>query len=134
MVTKSEGTKTKKAAAKPAAKAPKAAAARDEQSGSAGKTLADAPLTRHRPTLVGVVVSDKMQKTIVVEVERRVKHGLYGKYVVRSNRYKAHDEKNTAKIGDLVSLVQCRPMSRDKRWALQNIVRRGNATGALELV
>ena len=135
MVTKPEGSKTKKAAAKPAAKPPKAAPAREPKAAApTGKTVSTAPSTRHRPTLVGVVVSDKMQKTIVVEVERRVRHLLYGKYVVRSNRYKAHDEKNTAKVGDLVSLVQCRPMSRDKRWALQTIIRRGNATGALEIV
>lgn len=77
-----------------------------------------------RKVLVGKVVSDKMQKTIVVKVERRVRHALYKKYVVRSTRFKVHDERNEAKEGDLVSVVESRPLSRDKRWVLQSIVRR----------
>jgi small subunit ribosomal protein S17 len=81
-------------------------------------------VVRQRKVMVGVVVSDKMQKTIVVKVDRRVREQLYKKYVVRSCRYKAHDEKNEAKVGDRVALVESRPMSRDKRWVLQSIVRR----------
>jgi small subunit ribosomal protein S17 len=81
------------------------------------------PLHR-RKEIVGTVVSDKMQKTIVVEVNRRVRHGLYQKYVEKTCRYKAHDEKNEAKVGDRVSLVETRPLSRQKRWVLQSIVRR----------
>ncbi|MEO5971537.1 MAG: 30S ribosomal protein S17 [Bdellovibrionia bacterium] len=81
------------------------------------------PLHR-RKEVVGTVVSDKMQKTIVVKVDRQVKHGLYHKYVEKSRRYKAHDEKNDAKVGDRVSLVESRPLSREKRWVLQSIVRR----------
>lgn len=77
-----------------------------------------------RRTVVGTCVSDKMQKTIVVKVDRRVRHGLYGKYLVRSRRFKAHDETNNAKIGDRVVLVESRPLSRDKRWVLQSILRR----------
>jgi small subunit ribosomal protein S17 len=77
-----------------------------------------------RRTMTGTVVSDKMKKTIVVEVDRQVRHGLYEKYLVRSNRYKAHDETNQAKIGDRVTLVESRPMSRSKRWVLQNIIRK----------
>lgn len=77
-----------------------------------------------RREVVGTVVSDKMQKTIVVKVDRRVRHGMYGKYVTRSNRVKAHDEQNTAKIGDLVQIAESRPLSRDKRWVLTNIIRR----------
>lgn len=77
-----------------------------------------------RKVVVGTVVSDKMQKTIVVEVERRVKHSLYRKYLVRTRRVKAHDEKNEAKVGDQVALLQSRPLSRDKRWVLQKIVRK----------
>ncbi|OFZ75896.1 MAG: 30S ribosomal protein S17 [Bdellovibrionales bacterium RIFOXYD1_FULL_44_7] len=65
-----------------------------------------------------------MSKTIVVKVDRRVRHALYKKYVTKSCRYKAHDEKNQAKVGDLVTLVETRPLSREKRWALQSIVRR----------
>jgi len=81
-----------------------------------------------RRTMVGTVVSDKMQKTIVVKVDRRVRHDLYKKYVTKSRRYKAHDEKNTAKLGDLVVVVESRPLSRDKRWALQSVVRRAGQT------
>ena len=77
-----------------------------------------------RREVVGVVVSDKMQKTIVVKVDRRVRHELYGKYVTKSRRFKAHDENGEAKVGDIVSLVETRPLSRDKRWALQSVVRR----------
>jgi len=79
----------------------------------------------HKRTLTGTVVSDKMQKTIVVRVERRVKHPRYGKYLTRSQRYKVHDEKGTAKRGDWVMIVESRPLSRDKRWALHSVVRKG---------
>ena len=72
----------------------------------------------------GVVVSDKMQKTIVVQVDRQVRHTMYKKYLVRSKKYKVHDEKNEAKVGDLVSIVETRPLSRHKRWALVEIVRK----------
>jgi len=75
-----------------------------------------------RRVLQGTVVSDKMDKTIVVQVMRRYKHPRYRKYVSERLRYKAHDEKNEAKVGDVVRIVSCRPMSRDKRWALQAIV------------
>jgi small subunit ribosomal protein S17 len=77
-----------------------------------------------RRMVVGTVVSDKMQKTIVVRVERRVKHDFYKKYVKKFRHLKAHDEKNDSKIGDLVRVVESRPLSKDKRWALQAIVRR----------
>lgn len=77
-----------------------------------------------RRMVVGTVVSDKMQKTIVVRVDRQVRHSLYKKYVEKSRRYKAHDEKNDAKIGDRVELVESRPLSREKRWVLQSILRR----------
>lgn len=77
-----------------------------------------------RKAVIGTVVSDKMQKTIVVKVDRRVRHSFYKKYVLRSRRYKAHDEANTAKVGDLVALVESRPLSRDKRWVLREILRR----------
>lgn len=77
-----------------------------------------------RGAVVGVVVSDKMQKTIVVKVDRQVRHPMYLKYVLKSRRYKAHDENNEAKVGDRVSLVETRPLSREKRWVLQSILRR----------
>lgn len=77
---------------------------------------------RRRRLLQGVVVSDKMDKTIVVQVLRRYKHPRYRKYVSERLRYKAHDEKNEAKVGDVVRIVSCRPLSREKRWALQAIL------------
>lgn len=77
-----------------------------------------------RREMTGTVVSNKMQKTIVVKVDRRVRDDLYGKYITKSRRFKAHDETNDAKEGDLVSLVESRPMSREKRWVLQTIIRR----------
>jgi small subunit ribosomal protein S17 len=70
----------------------------------------------------GYVVSDKMQKTIVVEVEARVKHPLYGKVIRRTTKIKAHDEGNTAGIGDLVVIHETRPLSATKRWRLVEIV------------
>ncbi len=81
------------------------------------------PLQKRR-SVIGVVVSDKMQKTIVVKVDRQVRHSLYKKYVEKTRRYKAHDEKNDAKIGDRVTLIESRPLSREKRWVLQTILRR----------
>ena len=81
------------------------------------------PLEKRR-CVVGVVVSDKMQKTIVVQVDRQVRHSLYKKYVEKSRRYKAHDETNDAKMGDRVTLVESRPLSREKRWVLKSILRR----------
>ena len=68
--------------------------------------------------LTGKVVSTKMQKTIVVEVTTRVKNPSYKKYVTRAKRYKAHDEANTATLGTTVTIQECRPISRDKRWRL----------------
>ena len=79
-------------------------------------------VTRQRRVVTGIVVSDKMQKTIVVQVQRRFKHPRYRKYVSERVRYKAHDETNEAKIGDTVKIVSCRPLSRDKRWMLQSVV------------
>lgn len=117
----------KKTATKPAPKAPKAAAPKAAKPAAAPKTAVLNVLGR-RKEFVGTVVSDKMQKTIVVKVDRRVRHGLYEKYVTRSRRFKAHDEKNTAKVGDLVRMIESRPLSRDKRWALQEIVRRAAQT------
>lgn len=68
--------------------------------------------------LVGRVVSDKMDKTVVVEVERRVLHAKYHKYVSRSQKYKAHDETNACKVGDVVVIRESRPLSRTKRWVV----------------
>ena len=69
-----------------------------------------------RRIMQGVVVSDKMDKTVTVKVERRIKHPLYKKFINRSKKYAAHDENNAAKIGDMVSIRECRPISKSKRW------------------
>jgi len=76
----------------------------------------------HRKTQVGVVVSDKMEKTVVVKVDRLVKHSIYNKYIKRSVKYKVHDEQNSLKTGDRVQIIECRPMSKDKRWSLKQII------------
>ncbi|MCX4241286.1 30S ribosomal protein S17 [Paraliomyxa miuraensis] len=81
-------------------------------------------LERHRRVLVGTVVSDKMDKTIVVQVMRRYRHPQYRKYVNERVKYKAHDERNEARIGDTVRIIESRPMSRDKRWRLQAVTER----------
>ncbi|HEU5184462.1 MAG TPA: 30S ribosomal protein S17 [Gemmatimonadaceae bacterium] len=77
-----------------------------------------------RKTRVGVVVSDKMQKTVVVAIERRFPHPLYGKMVTRTKRLKAHDEENSAKVGDRVRIMETRPLSKDKRWRIVEIIER----------
>lgn len=74
--------------------------------------------TKNSKTLSGTVVSDKMQKTIVVKVERFVKHPKYGKYMKISKKYKAHDESGSFKTGDKVTIVECRPMSKDKHFVV----------------
>ena len=76
----------------------------------------------NRKTQVGVVVSDKMEKTAVVKVDRLVKHPVYNKYIKRSAKYNAHDIDNSAKIGDKVVIVETRPMSKDKRWKIRQII------------
>jgi len=75
-------------------------------------------------TLTGKVVSDKMDKTITVLIERRVKHPIYGKYVKRSTKLHAHDETNQCKIGDTVSIRETRPMAKTKSWTLVEVVSR----------
>lgn len=87
---------------------------------SADAAVAQAPVSVR--TVVGRVVSDRMDKTITVLVERRVKHALYGKVVTRSNRYHAHDEANTCKAGDLVEIEATRKLSKLKAWKLVRVV------------
>ncbi len=84
-------------------------------------TESKTPLKR---SLVGRVVSDKRSKTVTVLVERRVKHPLYNKIVIKSSKYHAHDEKGEAKMGDTVRIEECRPVSRLKRWRLVEVVAR----------
>jgi len=77
-----------------------------------------------RKTRVGLVVSDKMMKTVVVSIERRVEHPVYGKMVRRTKKLKAHDEQNEAKTGDTVRIMETRPLSKDKRWRVVEIIER----------
>ncbi len=76
----------------------------------------------NKRTLTGRVVSDKMDKTVTVMVERRVKHELYGKIVTRSKKYHAHDEKNEYHEGDMVTIEECRPMAKTKAWRVTHLV------------
>lgn len=76
----------------------------------------------YRKTRIGVVVSDKMDKTIVVAIKTKIPHPLYGKMVNRTRKFKAHDEENQCGIGDTVKIMECRPISKDKRWRLVEIV------------
>lgn len=85
---------------------------------------ADSGARGHRKTKTGVVVSDKMEKTIVVQVERMVMHPIYKKYVRRRVKYKVHDERNDARVGDTVLIEECRPLSRHKRWRMKAITHR----------
>lgn len=78
-------------------------------------------------TLTGRVVSNKMEKTITVLIERKVKHSMYGKYIKRSTKLHAHDEEQLCKEGDLVEILQCRPLSKTKSWRLHKIVTRSVA-------
>lgn len=87
-----------------------------------------APVRSVRKERKGVVVSDKAAKTIVVRVTRRIRHSLYGKEVTVSRKFHAHDEKSEAKVGDLVRIVECRPISRLKHWRLVDVVARAQKT------
>ncbi len=86
----------------------------------------------NRVRLVGKVTSNKMTKTVVVEVSYAKRHPLYGKVVRSSARYKAHDETNACKFGDLVEIVESQPMSKDKRWVVQRIITRNAAAEPVE--
>lgn len=89
------------------------------------ETAKTTELKRRKPAEeVGIVASNKMTKTIVVNLVRRVKHPKYGKYFTKTKRVKAHDEKNEAGIGDQVVIVESRPISKDKRYALKQILRK----------
>ncbi len=87
-------------------------------------TAAGSASRASRKVRQGLVVSDKMDKTVVVAIERRVPHPVYGKMVTKTKKLKAHDEANSAKVGDTVRIVETRPLSKDKRWRLLEIVER----------
>ncbi len=79
-----------------------------------------------KSTVQGVVTSDKMDQTVVVAVERQVRHGVYGKIQRRTSKFMAHNEGNAARVGDVVEIVECRPLSRHKRWVVTRVVQRAN--------
>ena len=79
---------------------------------------------KNRKTLTGTVHADKMEKSITVDVTRRVKHPIYGKYLTKTARFMAHDEKNEANTGDRVEICEMRPMSKNKRWRLIQVIER----------
>ncbi len=81
-------------------------------------------MSERRKVLVGQVTSDKMDKTVIVVVERTVRHPLYGKVLRRIKKYKAHDEENACQIGDRVRIIESRPMSREKRWRVVEVLER----------
>lgn len=86
-----------------------------------------------RKRLVGSVVGNKMDKTVIVSVERMVRHPRYGKVLRRVKKYKAHDEGNTCRVGDVVRIVESRPLSREKRWVVEEIVKRPGGREAAEV-
>jgi small subunit ribosomal protein S17 len=88
------------------------------------KAETKAPERNHRKTVTGTVVSDKMAKTRVVEVERRFRHIFYGKIMKKQSKFYAHDEANESKLGDLVELMETRPLSKTKRWRVVKIVQK----------
>jgi small subunit ribosomal protein S17 len=98
--------------------------ANETTSTEASDTKAGGRAKCRKRILIGVVVSDKMDKTRVVVVERRLAHAKYGKYMTKRTKYKAHDEKNEYRIGDRVEIVESRPLSREKRWRVERLVER----------
>lgn len=93
-----------------------------DASGAVANTEQTEHKRNYRKTREGLVVSDKMDKTVVVAVEDRVKHPLYGKVIRRTKKYKAHDEQNACGVGDRVLLMETRPLSASKRWRVVNIL------------
>ena len=81
-------------------------------------------MKEQKRVLIGRVLSNRMDKTVVVEVERKKRHPLYGKVIAMRKRYKAHDEENSCEIGDVVEMIESRPMSREKRWLVTQILER----------
>ncbi len=94
--------------------------------------MTESATIRHRKEFVGTVISDKMQKTIVVQVTRLVRHKQYPKTIRSKQRFKAHDEKNEARIGDRVRIMETRPLSKDKRWRLVQIIARAQTVEAAD--
>ena len=119
---KSHHAKAKPAAAQAQGATGTEAASAAPAAAATGTEAAPAADTRGKRTLTGRVVSNKMQKTIAVEIERLVRHPTYGKYIRRTTKLLAHDENGSSQEGDLVIITPCRPMSRHKSWRLLQIV------------
>jgi len=96
-------------------------------------TMAEETVQGKKNEKVGQVVSTKMAKTIVVEVTRRVPHPLYKRIITKRKKFYAHDEQSSAKLGDTVRIVECRPLSKLKRWQLGDVIRRAVQVGELKL-
>ena len=94
----------------------------EETNTNAGETTSNSVSRNLRKVRVGIVSSNKMDKTITVKVERKVKHPLYGKFIKKTTGFHAHDEKNECSIGDIVKIMESRPMSKTKRWRLVEVV------------
>ena len=116
------GCRTKHTGAAAIAEPPKAAKAQAVGVGPHGRLRKENDMSE-KAEKEGVVVSNKMQKTCVVAVEWQVRHGLYGKTERRTSKFVAHDENNTAKLGDRVAIVESRPLSKRKRWVVTRVVR-----------
>lgn len=95
----------------------------------ADEKMADEKPQSHKNEKIGEVVSTKMAKTIVVQVTRRVPHPLYKRIITKRKKFYAHDEEATAKIGDTVRIIECRPLSKLKRWSLGEVIRRAIQVG-----
>ncbi|MFH1875002.1 MAG: 30S ribosomal protein S17 [Pseudomonadota bacterium] len=92
---------------------------------------------QNKKVKTGIILSDKMDKTVVVLVENMVKHPVFKKYVRQRRKFTAHDEKNDCRVGDQVEIIECRPLSKRKRWRVTNIIKRGESldvTQGVELV
>ncbi len=123
---------TKTAAPKKAATSSKVVTPKTGVTKAAASATATTKTERpSRRELQGTVISNKMTKTIVIKVDRHIKNALYKKYVLSTKKYMAHDEKQEAKVGDLVEVVETRPLSRNKRWDLKRVVRRATQSGAI---
>ena len=95
--------------------------------------MAEETVQGNKNEKIGEVVSTKMAKTIVVEVTRRVPHPLYKRIITKRKKFYAHDEENSAKLGDTVRIIECRPLSKTKRWRLGDVIRRAVQVGELKL-
>ena len=102
------------------------------QTGADAQAATPAPVSAYKNEKIGQVVSTKMAKTIVVEVTRRVQHKLYKRIITKHNKFYAHDDVESAKVGDTVRIIESRPLSRLKRWTLVEVLRRAVQVGEIE--